>query len=470
MRNNKEKYKKYKSKYLLLAGQDTVNPQFNDLSQELQLHYWIKKMLGKGNNCFRDLNRFKYKVSSCSLGLIDNKTIYSLYPSRNQYLSCKPNMNCQIEISPNQYRNIEDFINFLPISSDIDYLETLRNNENIFIFNDLKTIFLSGKCLKKSESDKSLISIPLGNMYRMIFSSLCQYYGFTNCEPVNSLLKNAETPSLLSQGANNKVFALGGRKYVLRLNITNMSNRDELLGLRLQAELSLDSINSRACNYVNKVYDFGYYQYADNYTANFFNQLGVGVLKGETGVYAILEMLLTELNIDTIQTIGILKLLITQILTALSCIHQKGYCHLDIKAQNIMVKTWDVFKLIDFGETYLFSSRNIKTAKGSPEYMAPEMWETPINPDNIDGKCDIWSLGILIMRICLKTSPDPEPNNGGYRYPTQKIEELKTKDYLRGTNQNNQDNLYQLVSNMLQVHPERRWSADQCLASDFLNS
>lgn len=91
-----------------------------------------------------------------------------------------------------------------------------------------------------------------------------------------------------------------------------------------------------------------------------------------------------------------------QVAKALQYIHQRGVAHLDVKPDNIYVKS-GVYKLGDFGcATLLDKSQPIE--EGDARYMPQEILNE--NYDHLD-KVDIFSLGAAIYEL-IRGSPLPE--------------------------------------------------------------
>ncbi|MBM4387641.1 MAG: serine/threonine protein kinase, partial [Deltaproteobacteria bacterium] len=96
-----------------------------------------------------------------------------------------------------------------------------------------------------------------------------------------------------------------------------------------------------------------------------------------------------------------------QICEALDEAHSKGVVHRDMKPENIMLEHKrlepDFVKVLDFGIAKIRdssgSSGSFHTATGlvfgTPEYMSPEQ----IKGEDLDGKSDIYSLGIVLYQM-----------------------------------------------------------------------
>src|SRR4030043_315716 len=86
--------------------------------------------------------------------------------------------------------------------------------------------------------------------------------------------------------------------------------------------------------------------------------------------------------------------------------HRLGIIHRDLKPQNIMIDEEGDVRIMDFG---IASSLEAKGATlpgmimGTPEYMSPEQ----IDGSQIDARCDIYSLGIIIYEMLTGKTPFP---------------------------------------------------------------
>ncbi len=88
-------------------------------------------------------------------------------------------------------------------------------------------------------------------------------------------------------------------------------------------------------------------------------------------------------------------LLLNEVLSALSYVHERNLIHLDIKPSNIMLSTSNSVKLVDFGISQ--DDKSIKHDKpmGSPAYMSPEQ----VEGGKVDFQTDIYSTGIAMFEL-----------------------------------------------------------------------
>lgn len=105
---------------------------------------------------------------------------------------------------------------------------------------------------------------------------------------------------------------------------------------------------------------------------------------------------------------------IEQVADVLDAAHQTGVVHRDMKPSNIMVADeGGVVKLLDLGVAKILDSSDdgeLTTAGqfiGTPPYMSPEQWgEIPRDGGHdIDGRTDIYSLGVMIYQITAGVQP-----------------------------------------------------------------
>jgi serine/threonine protein kinase/dipeptidyl aminopeptidase/acylaminoacyl peptidase len=117
--------------------------------------------------------------------------------------------------------------------------------------------------------------------------------------------------------------------------------------------------------------------------------------------------------------------LFIQVCNAVQHAHQKGIIHRDIKPTNVMVAHHDskpVPKVIDFGIAKAINQKLTEKTLftryahiiGTPAYMSPEQAE--LSYLGVDGRTDIYSLGILLYELLTGTTPfsEEELRKAGY--------------------------------------------------------
>jgi len=94
---------------------------------------------------------------------------------------------------------------------------------------------------------------------------------------------------------------------------------------------------------------------------------------------------------------------IADIAEGLDYAHRQGIVHRDIKPANVMLLKNGKVKITDFGIARITASSQTKTGivKGTPYYMSPEQ----ISGKKVDGRSDIFSLGVMTFQLLTGTVP-----------------------------------------------------------------
>ena len=103
----------------------------------------------------------------------------------------------------------------------------------------------------------------------------------------------------------------------------------------------------------------------------------------------------------------VLKLM-EQVCSALDFAHQHNVVHRDIKPANLMLTPDDVVKITDFGTAKILQFGTAQTAHvmGTPSYMSPEQ----VKGKPVDGRSDIFSLGVILYELLTGEKPFPGQN------------------------------------------------------------
>ena len=148
---------------------------------------------------------------------------------------------------------------------------------------------------------------------------------------------------------------------------------------------------------------------------------------------------------------------------ALDYAHRHGVLHRDLKPANVLLTSDGVPKLADFNISF---SKNVEGSSaaahfgGSLSYMSPEQLEA-VDPrhertaDSLDGRSDLFSLGVLIWELLTGELPFPDDLDRSAQYPSLKKMVARRQRGLLGVAQHehrDQKAVYEAIGRCL--HPD----------------
>jgi CHASE2 domain-containing sensor protein/tRNA A-37 threonylcarbamoyl transferase component Bud32 len=148
---------------------------------------------------------------------------------------------------------------------------------------------------------------------------------------------------------------------------------------------------------------------------------------------------------------------VSEVAMALDYAHRQGVIHRDVKPANIMVLKEGKVKVTDFGIAKAVSSSQTKSGivLGTPNYMSPEQ----INGHQIDGRSDIFSLGVVFFELLTGVLPFHGKNLTNLFYQITQVKHPSPREF----NPKVPNPVEQIVNKALSKDPEHRFQT----CSDF---
>jgi len=218
-----------------------------------------------------------------------------------------------------------------------------------------------------------------------------QYTDFTDLQPGTRLLDRYEVKRKIGKGGFGAIYLVDDGmiqdEVILKILRPQLSG-DETALRRFIRELKL----TRRISHPNviRLHDFMDLGGAHAVSMEYFRSRDLG------------QVLIEEGRLPVRRALEV----VSQACAGLGAAHAEQVIHRDLKPANILLNARDELKIVDFG---LATGQRVQESRltnsglliGTPEYMAPEQ----ISGDGIDGRADIYSLGILTYELLSGVRP-----------------------------------------------------------------
>ena len=197
-----------------------------------------------------------------------------------------------------------------------------------------------------------------------------------------------------------------------------------------------------------------------------------------------------------------IKIFMYKFLQSLDKLHARGIIHRDLKPGNLLVKSCNDFMIIDFGiSDFYLPYRKFCNKIGTRNFKAPEQL---LLLKGFDYKIDIWAAGIIFAEILFQKYPFWKPEedviileniynmvgNTKFSNYLKKIGSQSNFEFMKNpskgqnfesyferekndeimNNLEDKKNGIDLIKKMLDIDPNSRYSAEECLTHPFFKS
>ncbi len=154
--------------------------------------------------------------------------------------------------------------------------------------------------------------------------------------------------------------------------------------------------------------------------------------------------------------------ILAQVADGLAFAHERGVVHRDVKPGNIMIVGERRAKVMDFGVARMRASdieTQVGAVLGSPKYMSPEQ----VSGAPIDGRSDVFSLGVMLYELATGAPPFSAPDVQQYMLQIAGATPAPPSDLNRAL----PPMLDLIVARALEKDPARRYQGAADLAADL---
>lgn len=120
--------------------------------------------------------------------------------------------------------------------------------------------------------------------------------------------------------------------------------------------------------------------------------------------------------------------LVADIAGALEYAHARGIIHRDVKPGNILLDRGGRVRLVDFGlarDEDMTRVEGDELVAGTPAYMSPE--QLTGDPDELDGRTDVYSLGIVLFELLTLRRPAAVASTGPVTRTMPRLKDLNAR-------------------------------------------
>ena len=154
--------------------------------------------------------------------------------------------------------------------------------------------------------------------------------------------------------------------------------------------------------------------------------------------------------------------ILAQVADGLAFAHERGVVHRDVKPGNVMIVGGRRAKVMDFGVARMRVSdieTQVGAVLGSPKYMSPEQ----VAGSPIDGRSDVFSLGVILYELAAGAPPFAAPDIAQYMLQIAGATAAPPSDL----NPALPPMLDLIVARALEKDPDRRYSSAADFAADL---